>query len=300
MSPLRIDTISDLLNLSGQDDLRHPMLHITTVESLGLLPDAFPVDFSLGFYMIGLIRNMNGEVNCGRRSYDFQKGTMFFLSPDQLVGHALNALVGADGWLLFFHRAYLANHPLQDKVPDYGFFDYAINEALHLSQREEASMEALLENIYTEYRHPIDRYSRNVVIANLELIINYADRYYGRQFVTRQEIEGSFLVAFNDLLSGYFRDDRLEDNGIPTVPQLAAALHMSPKYLSEKLKNETGKTAQEHVQLKLVEHAKVLLRQDEITIAEVAYQLGFQYPQYFSRFFKQKVGVSPKAFQAMA
>ncbi len=300
MSPLHISTISELLLLTGQEDVRHPQFHIIPVESLGLVADTLPVDFSFGFYMVGLIHDLSGPINCGRRSYDFQKGTMFFLSPDQLVGHAVEALVDAKGWLLFFHRAYLANHPLQNKVQEYGFFDYAINEALHLSQREERSMEMLLENIYTEYRQPIDRYSRNVVIANLELILNYADRYYGRQFVTRQEIEGTFITTFDEVLNRYFRDDQLEATGIPSVSELATALNMSPKYLSEKLKAETGKTAQEHIQLKLVEQAKVLLRQSEISISEVAYQLGFQYPQYFSRFFKQKTGVSPRAFQTMA
>ncbi|MEL7162930.1 MAG: helix-turn-helix transcriptional regulator, partial [Bacteroidota bacterium] len=239
-----------------------------------------------------------GEVSCGRMPYDFSRGTMFFLSPGQLVGHAVSAMEEAEGWILFFDRSYLAHHPLHRKILDLPFFDYAVTEALHLSAAEERSMEQIFDNIQTEYLYPIDRHSRDVVAANLELCTTYADRYYHRQFLTRSYVEGNFLTVFDGVLKDRFGGDRLESEGIPTIPELAAELNMSAKYLSEKLRHQTGKTAQDYVHLRLLERAKVLLRDPELTVGEVAYRLGFRYPQYFSRFFSKRTGRSPKVYRA--
>ncbi|MEO0471229.1 MAG: helix-turn-helix transcriptional regulator [Bacteroidota bacterium] len=299
MKPIHIEQIETLLQLGGKTDLRHPLFHILKVESIRHLPQQFPLDFSFGFYTIGLIRNLKGEVRCGRRAYDFQQGTMFFVGPNQLVGHALNALEDADGWLIFFHRSYLANHSLAEIILQYGFFGYTVNEALHLSQAEESAMEHLLDNIFSEYQNITDQHSRKVVIANLDLLLTYANRYYGRQFITRNDIENHFLVDFDQQLNQYFAEKNLESDGIPAVAYFAEQLNMSPKYLGDKLKVLTGKTAQEHIHLKLMEKAKVLLQQNKHSVSEIAYQLGFEYPQYFSRFFKKREGISPSSFQHM-
>ena len=224
---------------------------------------------------------------------------MFFTSPNQLIGHSLGALQQAKGWLLFFDRSYLARHPLSKKVQTYGFFDYAIDEALHLSEREEASLQHLLENIHREYQQPIDRHSRPVVLANLELLLTYTDRYYQRQFITRNEVEVDFVVEFEHRLETYFRHTDLEKHGAPSSDYFAQQMHLSPKYLSDKLKVLTGKTMQEHIHFKLVENAKVYLKEAELSVSEIAYRLGFEYPQYFSRFFKKKVGISPTDYRVL-
>lgn len=297
MQPIHIESIGQLLGFAGIDDLQHPLCHIVKVETINQLPAQFPIDFSFGFYTIGLIRNIKGDVLCGRRSYDFQKGTMFFLAPNQSVGHALEALKDADGWMCFFHRGYLANHQLEKQILNYGFFDYTVNEALHLSAKEEDSMEQLFENIFQEQQAAIDNYSKSVVVANLELLLTYSNRYYGRQFITRNDVENTFLVSFEELLNQYFAEKKLSDEGVPSPAYFADKLHMSPKYLGDKLKLLTGKTAQEHIFIKITEKAKVLLMQKQYSVSEISYQLGFEYPQYFSRFFKKRAGVSPTVYQ---
>ncbi|NEQ55159.1 MAG: helix-turn-helix transcriptional regulator [Leptolyngbya sp. SIO3F4] len=299
MNPVNIEKIEQLLTLVGFEDLQHPLCHILKVETVNQLPTHFPIDFSFEFYAIGLIRNMKGKIECGRRSYDFQKGTMFFLAPNQLVGHTLSAMENADGWLLFFHRSYLANHNLEKQILDYGFFNYSVNEALHLSQKEESALELLFENIYQELHLPIDNYSRSVVLSNLELMLTYSNRYYGRQFITRNDVESTFVTTFDKMLNQYFDACDLEADGIPTVALFAEKLNMSPKYLGDKLRVLTGKTAQEHIFIKLTEQAKVLLLQKKHSVSEIAYQMGFEYPQYFSRFFKKRVKMSPKEFQRL-
>ena len=297
MGLTHIHQLKDLLQMIGMNGAKHPLFFISKVETINHLSLNFPVDFSFGFYTIGLIRNMKGSIQCGRRSYDYQKGTLFFLSPDQLVGHAINAMEDANGWLLFFHRSFLANHHLEKEIDHYGFFDYVVNEALHLSDKEEHTIEQLLVNVFDEYHNAIDDYSHRVVISNLELILSYANRYYGRQFITRNEMESTFLVDFDHLLNAYFKSTNFENEGIPSVSIFAEQLNTSAKYLGDKLRVLTGKTAQEHINLKLIEKAKVLLLQRKLSVSQVAYQMGFEYPQYFSRFFKKRVGVSPKAFQ---
>ena len=299
MKPVHINQIKDLLQMVGMDSLQHPLFHVLKVETINHLPLQFPVDFSFGFYAIGLIRNMKGNIECGRRSYDFNKGTMFFLAPNQLVGHALEAMEDADGWLMFFHRSYLAKHHLEKEIDNFGFFDYVVNEALHLSQKEEQALEQLFENIFNEYQNSMDTYSRSVIVSNLELMLTYSNRFYGRQFITRNDVENSFLIDFDRLLNAYFQDKKLEDDGIPTAALFAKELNMSVKYLGDKLRVLTGKTAQEHINLKLIEQAKVLLLQKKFSVSEVAFRMGFEYPQYFSRFFKKRVGVSPKVFQSL-
>jgi len=299
MQPLYIEKIEHLVRLAGSGEMLHPLIHLLKVEEINQLPQQFPLDFSFGFYTIGLIRNMKGHIECGRRSYDFQKGTMFFVAPGQLVGHTLNALHEADGWLMFFHRGYFANHSLEQRILNYDFFHYAVNESLHLSSKEENSIELLFENIVDELNSSIDHYSRNVVISNLELILTYSNRYYGRQFITRNDVENNFVVTFDDMLNNYLRHKDLEHDGIPSPAYFASKLNMTQKYLGEKLRVLTGKTAQEHIFLKLTEMAKILLQQKKLSVSEVAYQLGFEYPQYFSRFFKKRVGMSPTSFQSM-
>ena len=220
------------------------------------------------------------------------------MGPHQLVGHALDVTSNADGWLLFFDHTYTKSHPLAKQLLDYGFFNYTVNEALHLSQKEESIMDQLFENIYNENHSRIDQHSSSVVLSTLELILTYANRFYGRQFITRHDAEHNFITQFDQLLQQYFRTESLEVSGIPTVSHFAERLNMSPKYLGDKLRILTGKTAQEHIFIKLTEKAKMLLLEQQHSVSEVAYQLGFEYPQYFSRFFKKRVGLSPKAFQS--
>ena len=283
--------------MAGAPGPNHPLFHAVRLQDLGAIPTGLPVNFTFGFYCIGMLRNVGSGVTCGRRAYDFDRGVLFCMSPRQLVGHAVEAMRDAEGWLLFFDKSYLSGHSLVDDIDRYGFFDYLVDEALHLSPAEEERIEALFTNVHGEYAGGIDAHSHGVVLANLELLLKYTDRYYGRQFITRQEVEGSFVADFNRLLDGYFRQKDLRIDGIPSADHFAAQLHLSPKYLADKLRVLTGKTTLDHIHLRLIEEAKVLLLRDRATVAEVAYSMGFEYPQYFSRFFKKWVGQSPKAFR---
>lgn len=299
MAPVQIESIKTLFALANQAAPSHPSYAIVRIEALSSLAMTFPTDFSFGFYAIGLMKDLQGEVRCGRQVYDFETGTMIFMSPNQLIGHELNMLDQANGWLLFFSRDFLARHPLSNQIPDYSFFDYAVSEALHLSEQEESSINQLFQNIHIEYQNPIDKHSKKVVLSNLDLILSYCERYYNRQFITRQEIESDFLIEFDKLLSHYFNTQNLKIKGVPNIAYFAEKLNMSSKYLSDKLKVLTGKSAQEHIHFFLLENAKLLLKQEKLTISEVAYQLGFEYPQYFSRLFKKKIGMTPKEFRGM-
>ncbi|MEM8967508.1 MAG: helix-turn-helix transcriptional regulator [Bacteroidota bacterium] len=282
--------------LAGLNSPKHPLFSIHRIENLELRYSDFPKRMTYDFYTTGLKKNLSGFVKYGRTKYDFQEGALGFTAPYQLMEFSSDLINNASGWILFFHKDFLNSSGLQKKLNDYGFFEYHTNEGLHLSEEEEKSIEIIFENIEKEYNNPIDTYSKQVALSNLELLFTYSHRYYRRQFVIRNEVDSSVLTNFNKELQLIF--EKKSDPGLPTVEYLAERLNLSANYLSDLLKSTTGKSAIEHIHGYLIELAKQQLLTTNYSIAEIAFELGFEYPQYFSRLFKKKTGITPTQFRA--
>lgn len=250
-------------------------------------------------YIISLKKNLKGQMQYGQRSYDFGAGVLAFFAPGQLCeGSDGLDISEMSGWMLVFHPDLLHKHPLGKKIASYGFFSYQVHEALHLSAREEALLDGLLTGMRAEADQPIDSFSQEVLVSQLEVLLNYANRFYHRQFLTRRPAEHGLLSRFEELLTTYFAE--ASEQPLPTVQYFADALHVSPAYLSDMLRSLTGQNTQQHIHQQLIEKAKQLLLSTSLTINETAFQLGFEYPQYFSRLFKNKTGLTPAAFRFSA
>jgi len=293
---IHIPTITDLHRFAGVPGPQHPLMTIMRIEEAPQLPDDYPTRMTFGFYSIGMKRNLGSCPHYGRNVYDFQEGVMGYTAPNQVISLDHEEVERVTGWILYFQPELLAGHPLAKSIHQYGFFTYQVNEALHLSQKEEESLEILFENIQTEYQRSIDTHSQQVIVSNLELLLTYSDRYYARQFVLRKEKGSSLLEAFEVELRQYF-EGKGEKRGLPTVTDFAERLHVSANYLSDTLRSLTGKNTQEHIHFHLIEKAKNILLATDQTVAQIAFDLGFEYPQYFSRLFKDKTGVTPTQFR---
>lgn len=295
--PKYVKSIAELVQLSGFPPLEHPVFTTIRVEELRGIPEFFYDPMVFNFYTVGLKKNLKNAVRYGRTNYDFTKGIMGFTAPNQVI--EINPAIGknATGWMLFFQREFILNSPLQRKLDNYGFFEYQTNEALHLSNKEEGIMEGIFENISQEYHNNIDNFSHDVIISYLELLLSYSNRFYSRQFITRKQVDKDLLQRFENELATYFSKELYQELGMPTVTFFAEKLNVSPNYLSEYLKINTSKSTQEHIHLAVIKNAKALLLSTNNTISQIAYDLGFEYPQYFSRLFKQKTGLTPNEFR---
>ncbi|MEM9837498.1 MAG: helix-turn-helix domain-containing protein [Bacteroidota bacterium] len=288
-----IETISDICRLAKMPPPRHPLIGVVLLEDLGVLPTQFPARMTYGFYSLGCKKNLSSAVRYGRTSYDFDHGILGYTRPHQLIEFPSDAAETAEGWLVYVHPDFLRGHPLEQKMKEYTFFDYQINEALHLSAEEEATICGIITNLMTEYHQPIDHFSREVMLANLELLLSYSNRFYHRQFITRHQASDGLLQKFEREVRRYFQEEVYLREGLPSVSYFADRLHLSPDYLTEMLKALTGKNTQEHLHLHLIDRAKSLLLAQK-SVSETAFALGFNYPQYLSRLFKAKTGLSPK------
>jgi len=234
----------------------------------------------------------------GRQPFDHQEGTLHCTAPEQIITFDRKRDTGSsEGWGLYFHPELLRNSNLGKKIHEYSFFNYEVNEALHLSDEEKQTLFSILKQMENEYNTNIDHYSQELIISNIELFLNYCKRFYGRQFITRTNQNKDLIVKFENFLSEYFNSDKLKTSGIPSVKHCAEVMNLSANYFGDLLKSETGKNAQEHIHYFLLEKAKNLLVSSEKGINEIAYILGFEYPQNFSKLFKKKVGVSPTDFR---
>jgi AraC-like DNA-binding protein len=243
-----------------------------------------------------------GHLHYGRETYDYQEGTLFCMAPDQVITTERSTDDEAEeysGWGLFFHPDLIRKSSLAKKIHNYTFFSYEVNEALHLSDQEKTNLFELLNRIQDEYSINLDHYSNDLILSSLELFLNYCNRYYGRQFITRSSHNKDVLSQLESLLKDYFNTDKAELSGIPTVKYCAEQLHFSPNYLSDLIKKESGKSVQEHIHYRLIEKAKTKLLSTSNSISEIANQLGFEYPQYFSKIFKSKTGVSQVEYRNM-
>lgn len=295
VKPYRVQSIGEIHRLMQLDKPHHPLIEIIDVSRLTNHADIKAVIFD--FYVVSLKRGCD-KLLYGQQKYDFDEGLMAFMAPGQVLrGEDSGVPANLRGWMLFIHPDFLWNSPLAKKIKKYDYFSYSANEALFLSDKEETMINAIVENIRNEYRSNIDKFSQEVIIAQLELLFTYAQRFYERQFITRKITNSKIVSRLEDLLNGYFNDEELLSKGLPTVKQVAASLHISPKYLGSLLKQHTGQNTQQHIHEKLIEKAKEKLSVTNSSISEIAYELGFEHAQSFSKMFRAKTKQSPQEFR---
>ncbi|TWR24706.1 helix-turn-helix transcriptional regulator [Mucilaginibacter pallidiroseus] len=293
----KLDSITEIHRTLDIPGPTHPLITLldTREESINL--SKLPVSYVTTLYKISFISKLGGKFRYGQGYYDFDEGSMVFTAPNQIVGSTA-IYKGNEGYSLIFHQDFLQGYPLASKIKQYGFFSYTSNEALHLSDKERATVSAIFSIIQDELNSRIDDFSHEVVIAQIELLLSYAKRFYKRQFLTRHAAGGTLLTQLETLLNNYFIEQQPAVKGIITVQYLADKLNYTPNYLSDMLRSLTGLNAQQHIHEKLIERAKELLSTTTLTISEVAYQLGFEHSQSFSRLFKLKTKVSPVQYRA--
>lgn len=279
---------------------RHPLISVIRIKDiLNKLPPT-GIRFRLELYNIIFKNGTAGALGYGRNSYDFQEGTMIFSSPGQVISNDEEPTPAQqDGWMLQFHPDLIRRSPLGKSIDDYSFFSYDVHEALHLSDEEKSIIHDLVDKIEREYSQNIDKHSQKLIISTLELMLNYCQRFYERQFFTRTNLSRDHLEKFNEVLKNYYRTEMPLSRGIPSVAYIAEAMNMSPKYLSDLLKKETGSGAQQQIQDFVINRAKTELLGTTEMISKIAYDLGFEYPQHFSKMFKRKVGMSPAAYRSL-
>lgn len=293
--PYRINSISEIHQLMGLPKPHHPLISI--VDLKGLRNDTGIDAVIFDMYVISMKRGCDG-LHYGQQKYDFDEGLMAFLSPGQVLrGEESGVPPNLEGWMLFVHPDFLWNTSLAKKIKKYEYFGYSTSEALFLSDKEETVINDIVKNIKEEYHSNIDKFSQDIIISNLETLLNYSERFYERQFITRKVTNHKLLERVEDLLENYFLNNEQVLNGIPSVDFLAQKLNISPKYLSSMLKQLTGLTAQQHIQIKILEQAKEKLSTSGLTVSEIAFDLGFEHSQSFSKFFKSKTNLSPLEFR---
>ncbi len=296
---LRFKKLSDYHKFANIDAPEHPLISLVDYSRVHYPIDVEQLKWTQDYYSIGLKRNIAYKFFYGQQEYDFDEGLMTFIAPDQVMSLENNPNINRkpSGWLLLIHPDFLWNTPLAGQIKQYGFFGYAINEALFLSEKEEQMIGELLKNIKKEYRSNIDKFSQKIIISQLELLLNYAERFYERQFITRKISNHRVLSQLEMILTDYFKEESLIEKGLPTVPWIADCLHLSPNYLSSMLKSLTGQSTQQHIHNKLIEKAKEQLSTTLLSVSEIAYNLGFERPASFTKLFKSKTEMSPLEFR---
>ena len=291
---LKLDNIFQYNDMMGQETL-HPLVSVVDFSKCK------PMLHSLqrfGFYAVFLKDVKCGDIRYGRNYYDYQEGTLVFLAPGQVVGIVNNGeYFQPKGWALLFHPDLIRGTSLVREMKNYTFFSYESNEALHLSEQERKVIPDCFHNIESELQHAIDKHSKTLIVNNIELFLNYCVRFYDRQFITRSHVNKDILTRFENLLNDYFQSEKPQIIGLPSVQYCADSLHLSPNYFGDLIKKETGNSAQEYIQAKLIGVAKDRIFDTSLSVSEIAYSLGFKYPQHFSRLFKQKVGVTPNEYR---
>ena len=294
-TPYRINSITEGHRLAGLEKPHHPLISIVDVSTFKNHSDINAVIFD--FYVVSLKRGCNNLLY-GQQKYDFDEGLMAFMSPGQILrGEEGGIPPNLEGWMLFIHPDFLWNTALAKKMKQYEYFGYANNEALFLSDKEEILINSIIGHIKQEYHANIDKFSQDVIIAQLELLFTYAQRFYERQFITRKITNNKILGRLEDVLTNYFNNEELLSKGLPTVQFIADTLNISSKYLSSLLKQLTGQTTQQHIHEKLIEKAKEKLSTTDLSVSEIAYALGFEHAQSFSKLFKVKTKQSPLEFR---
>jgi AraC family transcriptional regulator, transcriptional activator of pobA len=291
----KLQSLSDIHRVFGLPKPLHPLISFIDIKDIKMLPNELPNSIVLNFYKIAYKTNLHGKAKYGQNYYDFGEGGLVFTAPNQIFetpdGHAKS------GYILLIHPDFLLSYPLANKIKQYGFFSYAANEALHLSDKEKETTLSIFKIIDDELNSRIDDFSQDVIISQVELLLNYSNRFYKRQFITRKAVNSDLLQKLEEVLDNYFNNEKPLMEGIPTVQYLSDHLNISASYLSDMLRSLTGQNAQQHIHNKLVEKAKEKLSGSNLSVSEIAYELGFEHPQSFSRLFKTKTKISPIQFR---
>lgn len=295
--PHKINTISEYHQLVGLPKPAHPLISVLRFEDMKGASGEKPNSLVHDFYSIALKRDFTGKMRYGQQEYDFDEGVLVFIAPGQVFSVETDERARHSGWLLIVHPDFLWNTPLAKTIRQYEFFSYAVHEALHLSEKEESIVSGIIQQIGHEHHANIDKFSQGVMIAHLELLLTYAERFYHRQFITRKITNHQLLDQLEKVLTDYFAEERLLEKGIPSVQYVADALNVSPNYLSNVLKVLTGQSTQQHIHDKLIEKAKEKLSASDLSVSQIAYMLGFEHPQSFSKLFKNKTNYSPVEFR---
>lgn len=297
--PYRIKTISEFHEFRGLPKPEHPLISVIDYASVKHSSDNDSMTLVLDFYCISLKRMSNVKMKYGQQEYDFDEGIMFFMAPNQVFRVEVNEneISNHSGWILLIHPDFLWNTPLARGIKQYEYFDYSVNETLFLSEKEEETINNIIQAIQQEYHTNIDRFTQSIIISQIETLLNYAERFYHRQFITRKKANHQILDRLERLLIDYFSGDDPSTKGLPTVQYIADALNVSPGYLTGLLKVLTGKSTQQHIHDMLIEKAKEKLTTTNLSVSEIAYELGFEHSQSFSKFFKIKTNLSPSEFR---
>ncbi|MFC3158452.1 transcriptional regulator, AraC family [Chryseobacterium arachidis] len=298
IKPIRIATITEAHRLFGLPRPEHPLINILDFAALQNLDlENTDVNAVFDFYFISLKKGCGNKLQYGQQTYDFDEGMMMFVGPGQILKGESSSEDDISGWGLLFHPDLLWGTSLANKMKKYEFFDYSVNEALFLSDKEEAVLNGIIENIKNEYHSNIDKFSQDIIVSHLETLLKYAERFYQRQFITRKISNHQILDKLDTLLTDYFNNDDLISKGLPTVQYISDNLNVSANYLRSLLKTLTGLSTQQHIHDKLIENAKEKLSTTQLSVSEIAYELGFEHLQSFSKLFKAKTKVSPLEFR---
>ena len=296
---LRVKTIGDFHKLKGLPKPEHPLISVIDYGAVECISEVNMKNLVLDFYHISIKRGLNAKLKYGQQQYDFDDGVMFFISPNQVFGiePLPESTEKRSGWMFLIHPDFIWQTTLVQNIRKYKFFDYSANEALFLSDKEEVTLNVIIQNIQKEYHSNIDQFSQSIIISQIETLLNYADRFYQRQFFTRKISNHQILDRLEKLLTEYFNSDGIVSKGLPTVEYIAESLHVSQSYLSGLLKVLTGQSTQQHIHTKLIEKAKEKLSTTALSVSEIAYELGFEHSQSFSKLFKTKTNQSPLEFR---
>lgn len=296
--PIHIKTISQFHTLRGLPKPKHPLISVINFEDMAPTLESGKQRLMFDFYMISVKRDMNHKYRYGHQDYDFDEGVMFCMAPHQILS-VIREKQGKNpsGWMIMIHPDFLWNTPMASAIKNYEFFDYSVNEALFLSEDEEIKIRQIIENIKQEYQTNIDKFSKHIIISQLDTLLNYSERFYQRQFITRHKAHHQFLEKLEILLNTYFEKDDFKEKGLPSVQFLSDELNMSPQYMRSLLKTLTGQTTQQIIHEKLIEKAKEKLSTTELSVSEIAFELGFEHSQSFSKLFKAKTDISPLEFR---
>ncbi len=293
---VKIESVDQFNAERGQETL-HPLVSVLDQsKSSSILEKQYRSEI----YIIFLKEAKSGRLKYGRNHYDYQDSTLLFIAPGQVFGHTESSEpLQPSGWVLLFHPDFIRGTSLGRNIKNYHFFSYDVNEALHLSERERRILLESFNKIRYELEHPIDKHSRSLIVSNIELLLNYCVLFYDRQFITRDTIHKDILVKFETLLDEYFESDKPQMLGLPSVSYCAGEINLSAKYFGDLIKKQTGKSAQEYIQQRIIEIAKEKILDPSKSISEVSYEIGFKYPQHFTRLFKQHVGQSPVEYRML-
>jgi AraC-like DNA-binding protein len=296
---IKVKTISEFHALFGLPKPEHPLISLVDYSSIRLTPENEHISWAMDFYSISVKRAPHTTFKYGQQVYDFDEGVMFFIAPGQTISVTLDASLTSEhsGWMLLIHPDFLWGTPLAGAIKNYDYFDYSLNEALFLSHKEELILGSVIQNIKHEYHSNIDRYSQGIIISQIETLLNYSERFYQRQFITRKVSSHQIVTRLEALLEQHFRDDDALRSGLPTVNSLAEKLNISASYLSTLLKTVTGQNTQQHIHDKLIKKAKEKLSTTTLSVSEIANALGFEHPQSFSKLFRAKTSLSPHEFR---